>query len=270
LGTGKGTADVSQLSEIAFYWANQISFELESKWRLIQAKGATTQFACPVCSFQGRFVSDRAQTGWRYAAMCPRCRSMERHRLQILTMNEIRKSTDLSGLSLLHLAPEPALSQILRPWFARYTTGDIDPQGVDIKIDLTRAGNIPDDSYDVIYASHVLEHIVEDELALSEIVRMLKPGGFAVLPVPLVGETTIEYPGPIATEFGHVRAPGYDYYDRYKSYFSTVTTYSSEDFDERYQVYIYEDRSRYPTRSCPYRIASAGARHRDVVPVAYL
>ena len=89
---------------------------------------------------------------------------------------------------------------------------------------------------------------------------MLKPGGFAVLPVPLVGDRTIEYPGPVATEFGHVRAPGYDYYERYKSHFSTISTFSSEDFDEQYQVFVYEDRSRYPTKSCPYRIlVSRGA-----------
>jgi predicted SAM-dependent methyltransferase len=195
---------------------------------------------------------------------------MERHRLQALAMGEIKKSTDLSSLSILHMAPEPALSKILRPWFKTYTTADINPEGVDLVIDLTDAANIPDESYDVIYASHVLEHIAADELALIEIVRMLKPGGFAVLPVPLVGDSTIEYSGPVASEFGHVRAPGYDYYERYKDHFSTITTFSSEDFDERYQVYVYEDRSRYPTRSCPYRAPSSGARHRDVVPVAYM
>ena len=261
---------MSQFSEVAFYWANQISTEIESKWRMVQSKGATTQFTCPVCSFQGRFVSDRAPTGWRYAAMCPQCRSMERHRLQVLAMREIQSSTDLSALSILHMAPERALSQVLRPWFKTYTTADINPEGVDMVVDLTSAGNIPDESYDVIYASHVLEHIAADELALSEIARMLKPGGFAVLPVPLVGERTIEYPCPVATEFGHVRAPGYDYYERYKSHFSTISTFSSEDFDERYQVFVYEDRSRYPTKSCPYRVPSHGAAHRDVVPIAYV
>ena len=65
------------------------------------------------------------------------------------------------------MAPEHALSQILRPWFKTYTTADINPEGVDMVVDLTSAGNIPDASYDVIYASHVLEHIAADELALE-------------------------------------------------------------------------------------------------------
>ena len=39
-------------------------------------------------------------------------------------------------------------------------------------------------SVDVVIASEVLEHIADDELALSEIVRVLKPAGVAVVSVP--------------------------------------------------------------------------------------
>jgi predicted SAM-dependent methyltransferase len=247
----------------------QISNRVESKWRLIEARGPTKQFTFPICSFEGRFVSDRAFTGQRYAAMCPKCGSAERHRLQYLAVRELKKSHNFSELSLLHIAPEEALGSILRTWFGKYTTADISSQGVDLVIDLTSA-DLPDASYDVVYASHVLEHITEDTTAIKEIARILRPGGFAVLPVPLVGDVTIEYPAPVATEFGHVRAPGYDYYERYSEQFSHVKTFSSEDFDECYQVYVYEDRSRYPTVACPYRIPSKGARHKDVVPVAYV
>jgi predicted SAM-dependent methyltransferase len=184
-------------------------------------------------------------------------------------MQEIAKSCDFSELSLLHIAPEVALGEILRSWFGTYTTADINQDGVDLVVDLT-AADVPDQTYDVVYASHVLEHIPTDTMALKEIARILKPGGFAILPVPLVGKVTIEYPGPVGTEFGHVRAPGYDYYERYRAHFSLVKTFSSEDFDERFQPYVYEDRSRYPTRACPYRIPSQGARHLDVVPIAYV
>jgi predicted SAM-dependent methyltransferase len=247
---------------------HQAAIDIEAKWARSR-KGGSIQFTCPVCSFEGHFVTDRALTGWRYAAICPACGSCERHRLQVLSMRELRESIDFSRLSLLHIAPEQALGEEIRPWFMNYTTGDINPVGVDLAIDLT-VSTIPDQSYDVVYASHVLEHIPNDDLALENIARMLKPGGFAVLPVPLVGATTVEYPHPVEVEAGHVRAPGYDYYERYKKHFSNVTTYASEDFDERYQVYVYEDRSRYPTKMCPYRTASFGARHRDVFPIAYV
>lgn len=248
---------------------HQVSNKIESKWRLIQAKGATKQFTCPICLFEGRFVTDRTPFAQRYAALCPQCQSAERHRLQFLAMQEMRKSNDFAKLSLLHIAPEKALGPLFRSWFGTYTTADINPDGVDLVVDLTEA-DLPDRSFDVVYASHVLEEIPADHAALKEIARILKPGGFAVLPVPLVGEVTVEYPAPVATEYGFIRAPGYDYYERYLTYFSSVTTFSSEDFDERYQPYVYEDRSRYPTKASPYRVSSRGARHRDVVPFAFV
>ena len=265
----KDSVSSSQISGLLSWKFNQISNEIESKWRVVQAKGATKQFACPICLFEGRFVTNRSSSGQRYAAICPKCKSAERHRLQFLTMQELKKSIDFSELSLLHIAPEAALGKILRSWFGTYTTADINSAGVDVVVDLT-AADLPDESYDVVYASHVLEHIPADNLALKEIVRILRPGGFAVLPVPLVCEVTIEYPEPVTTEFGHVRAPGYDYYERYEAHFSSIQTFSSEDFDERYQLFVYEDRSRYPTIACPYRVSSQGARHRDIVPIAYV
>ena len=248
---------------------DQVSNNIESKWRLVQARGTTKQFTCPICLFEGRFVTDRTPFAQRYAAICPRCQSAERHRLQFLAMEEMRKSNDFTKLSLLHIAPEKALGPIFRSWFGTYTAADINPDGVDLVVDLTEA-DLPDKSFDAVYASHVLEEIPADHAALREIARILKPGGFAVLPVPLVGEVTIEYPAPVATEYGFVRAPGYDYYERYLTYFSSVRTFSSEDFDERYQPYVYEDRSRYSTKACPYRVSSRGARHRDEVPFAFV
>jgi hypothetical protein len=159
---------------------HQVSNKIESKWRLIQAKGATRQFTCPVCLFEGRFVTDRTPFAQRYAALCPRCQSAERHRLQFLSMQEMRKSNDFTKLSLLHIAPEKALGPLFRSWFGTYTTADINPDGVDLVVDLTEA-DLPDQSFDVVYASHVLEEIPADHAALKEIARILKPGGFAVL-----------------------------------------------------------------------------------------
>lgn len=69
-------------------------------------------------------------------------------------------------------------------------------------------------SFDLVYASHVLEHI-DDWAALGEIFRILAPGGVAVLPVPLVVENTVEHHSPNPFEAEHVRAPGPDYFGRY-------------------------------------------------------
>ena len=81
---------------------------------------------------------------------------------------------------------------------------------------------LEDESFDLIYASHVLEHVQYDIQALHEIRRVLTKNGIAILPVPIVCEETIEYPEPNPAEHLHCRAPGIDYFDKYKSVFSKV------------------------------------------------
>ncbi len=127
-----------------------------------------------------------------------------------------------------------------------------------------------DESYDFVYASHVLEHISDDNKAIAEIRRILRPDGVAILPVPLTGEKTIEYPQPNPNEAYHVRAPGLDYYDRYNKYFSRVEKFTSDMFSQNYQLFIYEDRTKWPTDDCPLLPPSEGKRHIDLVPVCYV
>ena len=76
----------------------------------------------------------------------------------------------------------------------------------------------PDESFDVIYASHVLEHVDDDRRAIRELHRVLRTGGWAVLPVPIHGKETREDPSVTDPEerqrlFGqsdHVRKYGRD------------------------------------------------------------
>ena len=121
--------------------------------------------------------------------------------------------------------------------------------------------------FDFIFASHVLEHIKDDIKAMEELKRVLKPQGIAILPVPIVSEVTIEYPKPNPNESNHVRAPGKDYFDRYKQIFPKVNLYSSSNFPAKYQTFLYEDRTKYPNEVSPWRQPSYENKYEDVVPV---
>lgn len=127
-----------------------------------------------------------------------------------------------------------------------------------------------DGAYDFVYASHVLEHIPDDTRALAEIRRILSPNGIAILPVPIVADRTIEYPEPNPHESDHVRAPGLDYFERYRKHFAKVECIRSSQIPRRYQPYVYEDRTGWPNGLSPLRPAMTGKRHEDVVPVCYV
>lgn len=226
-------------------------------------------FRCPICGYQGPFADfeHTSHPPIRYTS-CPRCHTYERHRLQYLVIQELGEQYDFSRMSILHLAPKPALQREFRRRFDVYHAADVAARAVDFRMDV-REMPLGDGSYDIVFASHVLEHVSNDHLALQEIKRVLKPDGFALLPVPVVSPTTIEYPEPNVHEFGHVRAVGADYFERYRSVFSRVEIKSSEDFDEVHQLYTYEDRTIYPTGNSPLRAPMPGDRHPDYVPICF-
>ena len=235
----------------------------------ILALGGETRFCCPVCGYSGPFFVRRFAATRRKHAICPGCGALERHRLQWLVLNATPERSRYSTMRVLHLAPEAFFVDLFRKMFKGYTTADLERRDVDCAVDLTRLP-FKDASFDVVYASHVLEHIKDDGQALAEIRRVLMPSGIAFLPVPIfTGIKTIEYPSAVPSEAYHVRQPGYDYYERYRDLFNRVVMYSSNDFDPIYQVHIYEDRTGWPTPKLPYREPMPGEKHEDIVPVCY-
>lgn len=227
-------------------------------------------FECPLCGYQGKFSPVFPASGLRKFARCPQCGSLERHRLQFLVIDPLLRGLPCAAMAMLHIAPEPFFVDYFRRLFGRYDTADLYMEGVDHRVDLAGLPFLTG-SYDFVFASHVLEHIRDDMAAIAEIRRVLKPGGIAVLPVPLLGGKTIEYPEPNPAESFHVRAPGYDdYFNRYRRVFDRVSVMTSDMFPEKYQLYIYEDRSRFPTRDCPWREPVKGKRHVDAVPVCHV
>jgi SAM-dependent methyltransferase len=144
--------------------------------------------------------------------------SFERHRFVWLFFRENTNLFDESKKSMLHIAPEKAIMEkLVNAENLDYYTVDIENPLASFKMDITNL-DFPDDKFDVIYCSHVLEHIEKDIIAMQELFRVLKIGGWAVIQVPIYGEFTIEDPFITSPEereklYGnpdHVRAYGED------------------------------------------------------------
>ncbi len=156
-----------------------------------------TRVRCPLCGKTARrFRPFGGGTVVRPNARCPRCDSLERHRLIWLYL---RDETDLftpaaEPRRMLHVAPEPVLRERLagEP-LIDYLSADLEPGVADVQMDIT-AIDFPDDSFDVIYCSHVLEHVPDDALAMRELCRVLRPSGWAILQVPILLARTDEDP----------------------------------------------------------------------------
>lgn len=117
--------------------------------------------------------------------ICPACGSSSRHRV-IRRLIEQRRWLDSPGAKFLHFAAEWCLYKALSKAYPRahYMTIDYAPWHGERQED-ARKLTFEDGSYDLILCSHVLEHIEEDGQAMREMFRVLRPGGVALIVVPI-------------------------------------------------------------------------------------
>jgi SAM-dependent methyltransferase len=180
-----------------------------------------TQRYCPVCGKTARCFAPGG-TPPRPEAVCVFCGAVERHRLLWLYLATRTKLLQGGVRTMLHVAPEPCLARRLeRLPGLDYVTGDLYDRHALLRLDVT-AMQFADASFDAIYCSHVLEHVPDDRRALREFYRVLKPGGWAILLVPITAATTFEDPSisdpaerlRLFGQEDHVRRYGPDYVDR--------------------------------------------------------
>ncbi len=175
---------------------------------------------CPCCG--GSF--DRFKPGLTNAAIrvCPRCGSHDRHRALWLWFDR-HPELVRPGAEVLHWSPEWVLSRRLRALpGVRYRSADLD-SGADVQADIADVP-LPDASVDLVVCSHVLEHVEDDRGAMAEMARVLRPGGTAVLLVPLaIGGPTLEDPAIVTPE------------ERRRAYYQEdhLRLYGDEDFADR-------------------------------------
>jgi SAM-dependent methyltransferase len=181
-------------------------------------KGASFARTCNICGYQGRFRA--AGKPKRIDAKCPKCGSAERYRLLVLWLDAHKDI--LKNAHVIHFAPEKGLAPVLKARVAHYASADIVPGRADLVLNIEKL-DLPDSSQDVLVCSHVLEH-VDDAKALKEMYRVLKPGGLALIMLPVIEgwESTYENPAVTSVEdrarhYGqsdHVRWYGRDVRER--------------------------------------------------------
>jgi SAM-dependent methyltransferase len=153
---------------------------LTHAWRALVHRGNRVE--CPVCGSRFRHFAPRWNTP---NAICWKCDSQERHRALWLFLTRARPELVERAGSLLHFAPEPAIAAYLRERVGpSYLTGDIQPGLGDVTLDITRL-DLGDEGFDGIICAHVLEHVPDDATAMRELHRVLRPGGWCIVMVPL-------------------------------------------------------------------------------------
>lgn len=163
---------------------------------------------CPCC---GRTFAQflPSPVNGRPNCTCPRCGSAERHRLMALFLKQ-KTNLYTDSLRVLHIAPElPFMQQFKRLPNLDYVTADLVKGWTDLRLDVTQM-DLPDASFDVVLCLSVLEHVPDDRKGMRELFRILRPGGWGIIYVPMDWNLTETLEDPaIATPEDRLRVYGH-------------------------------------------------------------
>lgn len=147
---------------------------------------------------------------------------------------------------LLHFAPEPFYTRRLDAYLTiDHVPASYDPERPDEGVDIQ---NLPfeDESFDMIFCSHVLEHVPDDRKGMRELHRVLRRDGLAIIMVPVRNmpatyeDPSITEPEERAKHFGqwdHLRLYGSDFTQRLEEAgFEASTIYYADRFPPEQQV----------------------------------
>jgi SAM-dependent methyltransferase len=190
----------------------------------------------------------------RVNALCPGSLSLERHRLMWLYLKD-KTNFFTAPLKVLHIAPEYCfIDKFSKMKNLDYITADLESPLAKVKMDIHKMP-FGANEFDVVFCNHVMEHVEDDIQSMKEIVRVLKPGGWAIIQSPLEDRDTtfedksLKTPKERERVFGqddHVRAYGRDYGKRLESAgFKVKVDHYNQELPEsvrkRYALPEYED-----------------------------
>ncbi len=210
--TGEAVSKTDRTAEFAAKIAAEADRQIA---RFRQAARGLHPRTCPVCDYHGMFTAFGQPP--RFDARCPSCNALERHRLFHLFCQ--RRDPFGPTDRVLHFAPDKLVTDHVQPRVALYETSDLaEGRRVTHRVNIEATG-LPDAGYTRIICSHVLEH-VDDAKALSEMYRMLAPGGIAFFATPVIEgwahtyeDASVDGPKQRLVHFGqtdHVRIYGRD------------------------------------------------------------
>ncbi|MCH2230386.1 MAG: methyltransferase domain-containing protein [Crocinitomicaceae bacterium] len=207
---------------------------------------------CPCCgrSFS-KFLSYGADVVHRDNVLCPYDLTLERHRLMWLYLKDHSNFFTAKHLDVLHIAPEQCFhSGFKKQKNLNYLTGDLVSPIADMHFDL-HAIPLEDNKFDVIFCNHVMEHVEDAIQCMSELYRVMRPGGWGIMQVPQDTNRSITYEDPTITspeerekhfrQKDHVRLFGMDYPDWLRKVGFEVETFDKEsnyskELRERYRL----------------------------------
>jgi len=187
----------------------------------------STRVECPCCGWKGfDFIPLDGFSFWVPRNICPNCLAYDRHRgFQIYVQRHDRHLLEMFGY-LLNYAPESYLRNIIctNPKIT-YVSSDLDPERLREPKGCTFMSDIlhiplPDNSVHAEVCFHLLEHLQDDRAGITELRRVLRPGGVVYIMVPInLRLTETEYFGrPHPEVFGHWWAPARDYVERFRDF----------------------------------------------------
>ena len=164
---------------VYFIFSKKNLFKIEPFLRTIYALSKTgNNHKCSVCNFEWK--------AWTTIPngdnLCPKCGSLSRDRRlwKVISENYLKEQ-----ITVLDFSPSRSL---FRKWKKvkniNYTASDLSGDFIsDVKFDITNISQASE-TYDLIICYHILEHVIEDEKAMKELFRILKPNGTILIQTP--------------------------------------------------------------------------------------